>query len=100
MSGILATGSIDSRLTVDGQVSELIHLGKLLVDDRGLFRRWLTGPGKCSQFVSTELGKQSGDVRKSMDIAKSSFSDMTRNNDSGIDSLLGFAPQLQRVITL
>lgn len=33
VSWVLATSSVDSRLTVDGQVTKLVHLGKLLVDD-------------------------------------------------------------------
>jgi hypothetical protein len=62
VSGVLATGSVNSRLTVNGQVSELVHLGKLLVDDRSLLRRRLTGPGKRSQFISAEFGEQRRDI--------------------------------------
>jgi hypothetical protein len=78
MRRVLTPGSIDGRLTVDGQEPELVHLGKLLVDDRGLLRRGLTGPRKCSQFVTTEFGKQRSDVREPMRGTKRSVSKEVR----------------------
>lgn len=61
---VLASSAIDGRLTVDRQVSQLVHLGQLLVDDRSLLGRRLARPWQRFEFVSTKLGKESGNVRE------------------------------------
>ena len=64
MRGVLATSTVNGRLTVDGQIPKLVHLGQLLVDDRGLLGRRLAGPRERLELVPTELGKESCDIRE------------------------------------
>jgi hypothetical protein len=64
MRSVLASSAIDGRLTVDRQVSQLVHLGQLLVDDRSLLGRRLARPRQRFEFVPTELGKKGGNVRE------------------------------------
>lgn len=64
MRGVLASGAIDGRLTVDRQISQLVHLGQLLVDDRSLLGRRLTRPRQRFEVVPTKLGEEGGNVRE------------------------------------
>ena len=64
MRGVLASSAIYGRLTVDGQVSQLVHLGQLLVDDRSLLGRRLARPRQRFEVVPTKLGKEGGNVRE------------------------------------
>ncbi len=64
VDGVVAANAINGRLTVDGEVPELVHLRELARDDRR-FGRWrLRRPRKFGQVALTEPRKQLRDVGK------------------------------------
>jgi len=59
---VIAPRAVDSWLRVDSQVSKLIHLGQLIVDNGSLGRSGLRRPRKLLEITSTESGKELADV--------------------------------------
>lgn len=59
---IVTARPVNGGLRVDGQETELVHLGKLASDSGRLRQESLVRPRKGGQFVLTEFGEELGDV--------------------------------------
>jgi hypothetical protein len=59
---VITPGSIDSRLRVDSQVTQFVHLGQLIRDNGSLGCSGLRRPRELLEVSSTETGKEMTDV--------------------------------------
>lgn len=102
MRSVLASSAIDGRLTVDRQVSQLVHLGQLLVDDRSLLGRRLARPRQRFEFISAKFGKEGGNVREPERKSVLKYGQRMANglNSVILYALFGLAPQLKSIVAL
>lgn len=65
MHFVVAPHTIYCWLRVNGEVAELVHLGKLFNDERRLGCRRLGGPRKFGQVTTAETSEESVEVKGS-----------------------------------
>jgi hypothetical protein len=65
MNTVITPSPIHCRLRIDCQITQFVHLGELIIDDRSLGCGRLGRPGEFLEISSTESSKECTDVGKS-----------------------------------